>query len=344
MNHQPEERLDAYLWDPAAPAADAVVDIERRLISARFDPAAHPLPQRHGSIDRSFAVRHGRRSRLRSLAWAATVLIVAGAGFTAWRWTWPEGRAWHVTTAAGSSERLRVGGTLQTDTTGGARVQIARIGTMEIARGTTVTLRSTTRNRHRLTLQQGSVRVRVWAPPFSVAFRTPAGEVSDLGCEFQLTVDDTTSAVRVTSGWVQLENLLGETLVPAGANSEMRTGTRPAIPVFEDAQPGFLDAVRAHERNSADPEPVDRIIDLARRRDVYTLLQLVQRRSPAAARLADRAAALFPPPDGVDPARVAAGDVRGLDRWITELPLPSPKGTWLWNWRDALPWFSRELR
>lgn len=344
MNHQPEERLDAYLWDPVAPADDSVVDIESRLISARFDPAAHPLPRPHTSIDRSFAVRRGRRSWLRPLAWAAAVLIVAGAGFTAWRWTWPEGRAWNVTTAAGSPDRLRVGGTLETDATGEARVQIARIGTMEIARGTTVTLRSTTSNRHRLVLEQGVVRVRVWAPPFSVTFRTPAGEVSDLGCEFELTVDQTTSAVRVTSGWVQLENLLGETLVPAGASSEMRTGTRPAVPVFDDAQPGFIEAVRAHERLPGDNDPVNRIIALARPRDAYTLLQLIVRRSPAAARLAERAAALFPPPEGVDPARVAAGDVRGLDQWITAMPLPSPKGTWLWNWRDGLPWFSKEAR
>jgi hypothetical protein len=249
-----------------------------------------------------------------------------------------------VTTAAGSQERLRVGGTLQTDASDEAIVKVARIGTMEIGSNSAVTLRSTTSNRHRLVLNQGSVRVRVWAPPFSIAFRTPAGEVSDLGCEFQLTVNGDTSSVRVFSGWVHLENTIGETLVPAGASSVMSAGSRPALPVFDDARPGFAEAVRAHEKSPFDVEPVNRIIELARSRDAYTLLQLVQRRSPAALRLSERAAQLFPPPADVDPARVAAGDVHALDRWITTMPLPSPKGTWLWNWRDALPWFSKESR
>lgn len=207
---------------------------------------------------------------------------------------------------------------------------------MRIAGGTTVGLRSTSSNHHRLVLHDGSVRVRVWAPPFSVSFRTPAGEVSDLGCEFELTVDGDSSRVQVSSGWVHLENLFGETLVPAGATSVMTATGRPAVPVFIDSAPGFLDAVRAHEGAPADPEPIDRIVTLARPRDVFTLLQLVQRRSPAAARFVERAAGQFPPPEGVDPARVAAGDWQALDRWMQALPLPSPKGTWLWNWRDGL--------
>jgi ferric-dicitrate binding protein FerR (iron transport regulator) len=344
VNHQPDDRLDAYLWDPTATPDPSVVAIERRLRPAQFDPLSHPLADDPAHVDRSFVRRRTLRSRWLPVAAAASLLIIAGIGFSAWRWTWPEGRAWAVRTPAGSQDTLRVGTTLETDAADRAFVSVARIGTMQVGGNTTLRLRSTASNRHRLVMQEGTVRVRVWAPPFSVSFRTPAGEVSDLGCEFELTVDGQSSRVQVTSGWVQLENLLGETLVPAGAASVMTTATRPAVPVFVDAPPGFLEAVRAHEQSPSDPEPLDRIIDLARPRDAYTLLQLIQRRSPAARQLSERAAQLFAPPAGVDPARVAAGDVRGLDRWITALPLPSPKGTWLWNWRDALPWFSRESR
>jgi hypothetical protein len=321
-----------------------VVEIERRLAPVRFDPLTHPLPEDAARVDRSFVRRRLLRSRWIPLAAAASLLIGAGIGFSAWRWSWPEGRAWEVRSAAGSQGELSVGGTLQTDASEAALVEIARIGTMQVAGNTTLTLRSTTSNRHRLAMREGTIRVRVWAPPASVTLRTPAGEVIDFGCAFELSVTRDSSHVRVTSGWVQLENDFGESLIPAGASSVMTTDGRPVVPVFDDAASGFLEAVRDHERTPTDVEPVNRIVALARPRDVFTLLHLVQRHSPAAARLTDRAAQLFAPPEEVDPARVAAGDLRALDRWMSSLPLPAPKGTWLWNWRDGFPWFSRASR
>lgn len=338
MNHQNDEQLDAYLWDPLAPADPSVVQVERQLEPARFDPRVHPLV--FGDTDRVIrTAARPIRSWLPRLAWAAAIVIVACTGFGVWRWSWPDGRAWSIRTSGSAPAELRVGSTLTTASSNTALVQIARIGTMVVGENTSLSLRSTSSNRHRLVLEDGSVHVRVWAPPFSVGFRTPAGEVSDLGCEFELTVDGGTTAVRVTSGWVQLENLLGESLVPAGASSVMTEGSRPAVPVFDGAAPGFADSVRTHETRPDDPLAVERIVALARAQDVYTLLLLVQRRSPAAASFVDRAAQLFPPPEGVDPVLMAAGDQRTLDLWIEALPLPSPKATWLWNWRDGFLFF-----
>ena len=343
MNHQPDDRLDAYLWDPAAPPDDSVVDVERRLQSVRFSPRAHPLPD---VVPQPRPARD-RRPRLRlwlpRLALATAALVVACAALAAWRWTWPADRPWTITASQSAAKRLSVGSTLRTSASEAALVRVARIGTMQVGGDTAVTLRSTASNRHRLALEEGTVRVKVWAPPFSVTFRTPAGEVSDLGCEFELRVAGGSSQVRVMSGWVHLENDVGESLVPAGASSIMQAGALPAVPVFDDASPGFVEAVREHERSPDDASAIDRLIALARTRDVFTLLHLVQRRSPtaAAARFAARAAELLPPPPGVDPAAIAAGDRTGLDRWMDEIDLPSPKGTWLWNWRDGFPFFGR---
>ena len=332
MTHPSDDRLDAYLWDPAAPPDTSVQRIERQLAPVTFDPAAYPLPPGQTS-------RHGAHATmtpwLHGLMAAAALLLVAGVALAAWRWTWPEGRAWSVAAApAGTSEELAVGAPLVTPPSGPALVRIARIGTMRVAGGSALTLRSTSSNRHRLVLEEGAVRVRVWAPPFSVAFHTPAGDVFDMGCEFDLTVDGGSSHVRVASGWVQLENFSGEAVVPAGASTTMREGRRPGVAIFDDAAGEFRAAVRELEAGGA--AAVATVVDRARARDVLTLLQLVQRGSEGSGRLAARAFELAPPPDPEALAHVLAGDRRALDRWMNALPLASMKSGWWWNWRDAL--------
>jgi ferric-dicitrate binding protein FerR (iron transport regulator) len=334
MTHSTDDRLDACLWDPAAPPDESVRRIEAQLAPARFDPASKPLP--HAAMLRAPGRPTGTRW-LRGLAAAAAILIVAGASLAAWRWTWPDGRAWTVAAAPTTApDVLAVGTPFVTPESATALVRIARIGTMRVDAGSRLTLRSTSSNRHRLALEEGTVHVRVWAPPFSVAFHTPAGDVFDMGCEFDLTVEGGSSHVRVTSGWVQLENFSGESIVPAGASTTMLAGRSPGVAVFDDASDEFREALRDLEAGGQGTG-IDTIIARARPRDVLTLLQLVQRDSAGSERFARRAFELAPPPDPEDLERVIAGNRAALDRWMRSLPLPSPKSGWWWNWRDALP-------
>jgi hypothetical protein len=332
MSHLTDDELcDVYLWDPRAEAHDAVVALERRLAVFRFDPER-----------RALVIPAGQRSTvstsrlLTGLALAAGILIAAGWSLAAWRWSWPVGQAWPVKTSTiPSAAPLAVGSTLQVSAGQETVVGIARIGTMRVRGDSTVTLRTTSSNRHRLTMEKGAIHVRVWAPPMSVMLQTPSGSVSDLGCEFELRVSRESSAVRVISGWVQLENGVDETLVPAGASSEMTSSSAPGVPVYDDASAQFREAVRTLERSSGNTdETVQQIVKLARRRDVLTLLMLVWRNSPGMAPLAARAAELWPPPAGVTVSAVVGGDREAFWRWHSTLPLPSPKN-WLRNWRDA---------
>ena len=333
-----DDRIDAYLWDPAATPVGEVQDLERMLAPVRFEPTGTELAW----PDPAKAVP-SRRRWVYGLAAAAALVLAFGGMAAAWRWSWPAGRAWTIESAAGTVPgRLTVGSALTLSPSERASVNIARIGTMQVEGDARVTLQSTQGTRHRLSLDRGTVRVRVWAPPGSVVFRTPAGEVIDVGCEFDLTADATRSVVRVRSGWVQLENGIEETLVPAGAMSEMRPGRAPGVPVFQDAAPAFLAAVRAlEEGQEADrASAMAAIVGLARPRDVLTLLMLVERRTPGSNQIAARAAELWPPPDDVTVNGVVRGDRDGLWRWRDTLPLPPVKG-WIRNWRDALPaWLS----
>ena len=277
MTDAHDDRVDGYLWDPAAPPAPEVAAVEARLEALRFEPA--PQARLSGAPTCRLGHEGGPGS-----AWLRPrrCVLVAGAGYWTWRFSWPAGRSWAILAGppAAPSE-LAVGVPLHIAGDGRADIGIARIGRMSITGDTRLTLQSTQGSRHRLTLDAGSVHVRVWAPPGSVVFRTPAGEVIDLGCEFDLTATADLTVVHVRSGWVQIENGIDETLIPAGATGESRIGRAPTVAVFDDATPAFAAAVRALEGTSVDrAADVATIVADARARDVYTLLMLVERGTP----------------------------------------------------------------
>lgn len=323
---KPEDKLHDYLWDPAAPADAGVEGVEATLAALRFDPAAKPL-----RLPRARLVWRGP---VTVVALAASLLLAAGAGAWVWRWSWPEGRPWTMQ-ADGARGRLEVGRPVTVPAGQPALASIARIGSMRMGAGTSLELRSTRGVRHRLRMTSGDVHVRVWAPPLSLVIETPAGEVIDMGCEFHLSVDGERSAVQVLSGWVQLDNGIGEVLVPAGASTAMTATGMPGVPVFDDAGAAFREGVRAIEAD-AEAEGLPAVLALARTRDVYTLLQLADRRRVAEP-LLRRAAELSPPPDGVTVGSILRGNRQQLWTWAHAQPLPSPKKDWWRNWKDALP-------
>jgi hypothetical protein len=344
--HDDRDARSRYLWDPDAPADPEVVDTERALQSLRFDAASRPLILATATLP---APRRRVLWRV-GVAMAASVLVIAGvAGFLLWRLAWPEGRPWSVTwqsvEAATTAPKLEVNRPLRGADTTGAHVEIARLGSMEVQPGTDLTLNDTRSRHHRLQMNRGTIDVRVWAPPGVVAVHTPAGDVIDLGCVFRLVVDDSGSHVNVQTGWVQLENFYGETLLPAGASSSMAPNRRPLVPLYDDATPRFRDGVRAIETATTDDARLAiaaEVLPDARRRDVVTLLMLANT-TPGAVRrpLLDRAAELVPPPAGVSVDAILNGTAPLLWEWYGTLDLPPAKNWWR-NWRDALPWpFSR---
>ncbi len=301
-----DDRVDEYLFDPTAPPAGEVRELEEILAPLRYDPMRRPL--------------RGRRVPYLAMAAAALIALV---GVGAWFWTWPAGRAWKV--VSGPMATLPVGRTIQPGQS--LLVRVARIGWMSVTERSIVTLLSTRSNRHRLSMTAGTLHVSVWAPPGSVNIRTPAGEVIDLGCEFIVRADRSTTSVDVVSGWVELENGSGEVLVPGGASSEMHRSGFPAPPVFRSATAEFQVAARNLD--------VPTLVRTARRRDVLTLLVIASRRPPGRDALLVRAAELMPPHSEETLLRARAGDNDAIWAWVHELPLP-PAKSWIRNWRDRL--------
>jgi hypothetical protein len=321
-----------YLWDRSAPVDPLVLRLEDALGTLAYDAKQRPLTLPAPRIPRWPFV----------LAAAAVVLIVGWQTVFNWRLRWPDGRAWSMTVETPSGERrndaLAVGAPLDVGD-GGAVIDIARLGAMRVLPGTALQLQSTSTNRHVLAMDRGKIEVRLWAPPGRLLVRTPSGTAIDQGCAFKLIVDDDAATLVVRSGWVQLNNGFGEALVPEGALSLMDSRSRPTVPIYEDAPPAFVGAVRSFELASGDREgALASMLDHARSRDVLTLLMLIERGMPQpdAARIARRAAELVPPPAGVTLDEVSRGNSDAIWAWYRRLSLPSPK-EWMSNWRDGLP-------
>ena len=336
MSPEDDRHIDPYLWDPAAPPSREVEDVERRLAPLRFDAARHPL-----RLPDARAARVPRMWTAFALAAASIAVAVLGtAVFWSWRGSWAPGAPWPMVIDS-TATVLRPNTPVQVSGPSAARIDVAHIGTIRAAPGTALTLAETSATRHRVVLDKGSVTVRIWAPPGRFAFRTPSGSVIDLGCVFDLSVDpDGTSRVRVETGWVELSNGWGESLVPAGAAALMTTERRPGVAVFGESSTVFASAVRTYETaaDAARDGALTELLRTARTRDVYTLLMLATRAPASLQRpLLARAAVLVPPPPDVTVDAIAAGNREMMWRWANRLDLPPVKGWWR-NWRDALPW------
>ncbi len=330
--------MSDYLWDRSGPVDQVVADFEGRLRSEAFDPADHPLP-----MPAPMPVRRPPRWRPVAVTASAIAAVLVAAvsvwGFHVWRLRWDAGRAWSVN--GGGASTLPQGGALIVGPRP-ARIDIARLGVLTARPGTELGLTATSSVRHRLTLTKGEIDVRVWAPPGRVAVHTPAGDVIDLGCIFQLSVDDAGVAhLAVDTGWVNLQNAWGDSYVPAGASADMRAGSEPQIPVYDDAAASFKAAVRAVEASPASPAAhlLRDVAVEARPRDALTLLMLsaVSGLDPASRTVVlERLAIVNPPSRAETVTRTLAGDRDAFWTWYDELPLPSLKNWWA-NWRDVFP-------
>ena len=274
-------------------------------------------------------------------------------------------RAWRVKRLDGTptvgTERisnngeLAVGEWLETDGKSRAQIAVGSIGSVEVDENTRVRLLQTQPTEHRLELARGKMSAHIWAPPRLFFVNTPSAVAADLGCAYTLEVDEQgSSLLRVTSGWVALELQDRESVVPAGAACETRSGLGPGTPYFEDASSVFRQSLKtvdfdrdAHTRSSA----LVGILDQARPKDTLTLWNLLARvDGEDRARVYDKMAVMAPPPAGVTREGVLALDQKMLEAWRDELELtwmgvgkgvPKPIAETYWKMKNGL---SRRLK
>ncbi|MBA3637926.1 MAG: FecR domain-containing protein [Acidobacteria bacterium] len=332
-----EDEQDQYLWDRSGPADPEVARLESLLRPLGHDSGAAPP-----------ALRLERRS-WSSRAWGfGGPLVTAAAalvlGFGAWFLSGGIGGGWTVQQLAGAPRLdgvsldghalLRRGGQLVTDEGSRARIDIGRIGRVDVEPGTRVSLVTAGTREHRLSLDRGTIHARIWAPPRFFFVDTPSAEAIDLGCAFTLKVDEAGGGLlRVTHGWVQFAYGGREAYIPQGAVGETRPGVGPGTPRYEDAPDGYGAALEQLDFGRADPRAraaaLHVVLDAARPRDALTLWHLLSRAfPPERVRVYERLAQLAPPPPRASRDAILGGDRKALDAWWNSLDI---EGTSFWS-------------
>ncbi len=217
---------------------------------------------------------------------------------------------------------LGVGEWLETDRSSRAQITVADIGRVEVAPNSRISLLNTKTTEHRLKLARGRIQAQVVAPPRIFVIETPSATAVDLGCEYVLEVDESGAGLlRVTSGYVLLEDRGHDAIVPAGAVCEMRKGG-PGVPYFETASARFRQAVAELSKGKADALEI--LLSEAERRDTLTLWHLLHRvKREDRARVYDRMTALYGPPSGVTREGILRLDRAMLDEYRKRL-------AWVW--------------
>lgn len=256
----------------------------------------------------------------------ALVIAAVIIGAVAYRNYGPRA-SWEVVRLAGAPKvggstisdegRIKVGDALVTDDASRAQISVGAIGQVQVEPNSRVRLVDADVTEHRLALDHGKLKARIYAPPRLFFVDTPSAEAIDLGCAYTLEVDDAgRSFLHVTSGWVMLVLKGRESYVPIGAMCETRPGAGPGTPYFEDAGLSFREALAKFDFEDGGSDALKIVLDEARDRDSFTLWHLVQRVDDSTREeVLDRMIALVGLPKGVTREGIMRLDRDMLEAW-----------------------------
>jgi hypothetical protein len=337
---------DDYLWDRSGKPDPGVAKLEEQLADLR-----HRGEIPHFSEEEFEKLRRRPRGSWRFyFAWprlvfaaAAIALIALVVGYREITSRREPESGWAVTRLQGAPRigagtlrqagRIGVGQSLVTDSSSSARIRVGDIGEVDIGPNSHVRLIQAGGTRQELALDHGILHARITAPPRQFFVDTPSANAIDLGCEYDLTVDESGAGLlHVTLGWVQFEAGHRKVLIPAGALAATRPGIGPGTPFFEEVSQQFQSALQELDFGDGLPAARSSALDLvlkeARRDDALTLFYLLLHLSPPERPLVyDRLAEMLPPPRGVTRDAILRLDLAQFDAWMESWGLDHPD----WN-------------
>ncbi len=246
-----------------------------------------------------------------TLVVASAIFLVLCAGASFWLYQRMSVSSWQVVRLEGApkinsilvkdSDRFSEDEILETDGNSKARINLTKIGHVDIDPNSRVKVLSTKMTEQRFALERGKMSAQISAPPRIFFVDTPSAKAVDLGCAYTLEVDDSgRGLLQVTSGWVALEDKGRESRVPAGAACETRPQIGPGTPFFMSSTAPFQKALEKFDFEQGGVEALKIVLAEATTSDTLTLFNLLYRvKDTERASVYDRLASLVKPPDDV---------------------------------------------
>lgn len=326
---------DQYLWDGTGEP-----DAEVQRLEALLGTFRH----RGGAMEFPATVILPVRRVIRWHVWKQSLIAATAIMILAAVWLMPRFFAdprWQIVTVEGTAKisdaaaqaktRLAAGKWIETGETSRITLQVDGLGRVDVGPNTRIYLLETTRQREEAILEHGTIHAEVTAPPYVFLVRTPSAYALDMGCAYTLHVNpDGSGILEVTEGWIQFQHGWVQSMVPAGADAEMRPGYGPGAPYFSDASEKFRAALRIVNFDFDDPQARSAALTVvmaeARKRDAFTLLNLLLRvASEDRGRLYDRLVEFLPPTPGLTRDDAIGGNWNAFNAMWDELGIGHPK-------------------
>ncbi|HKA20986.1 MAG TPA: zf-HC2 domain-containing protein [Blastocatellia bacterium] len=217
--------------------------------------------------------------------------------------------------------RLAIGETLETGDSSTAKVTVSVIGEVDLAPNSKLRLLQTKEDEHRLALDHGRMKATISAPPRIFFVNTPAAEAIDLGCVYDLEVDDAGGTLlHVTLGFVELVRNGRNVYVPRYAMCKARPGIGPGTPYFEDANQAFVNALERFDFEKGGENALDEVLRNSRTRDTFSLWHLLSEVDGALrVRVLNRMIELVGLPKDTNRELVLSLDQPTLEAWKDEM-------------------------
>lgn len=226
---------------------------------------------------------------------------------------------------------LKIGDWLETDSNSRARLKVGMIGEVDVQPDSRLKLVETTPAEHRIILDHGKINAAIWAPPRLFFVETPSATAIDLGCMYSLEVaKDGSALLKVTSGWVALQEGDKESLIPSDAMCKTKKFYGPGTPFFDDANLEFKTALDEFDFSNNKSSALAVILKNARKEDALSLWHILSKVSgKEKEQVYKRLAELVEIPGGVSLEGIMNGNRETMDRLWESLGYGSRS---LWNY------------
>ena len=247
---------DNYLWDRTRTPDPELVRLEQQLGKYKFQPA----PRK-----RSFPV------------WIPLALAASIAALTIWQLRSQPLSNWTI-----ADQPIALNKTIHIDRE--TLLHVASIGRLRFAPGAKFKVTRSEPGHQHMDLLEGKFESLIIAAPHVFQVNTLPAKLDDLGCAYEVSVNQAGSGrVAVTSGWLHVNAKGEESLVRQGYEVALAKGKPPSIPRRVEQHDDNDPLTLLHQLWRA-PTPLDR------------------------AKAFDQLASQFPPPPGVTRQRALNGD------------------------------------